>query len=90
MKLAKYFSFFSQIFCDERPNVIILLADDMGVGDFRVNQAASKVPTPNIDRLANEGVNFKVNNLSSCDYMIFTVIRTLMLVLHDAALPDTC
>ena len=60
MKLAKYFSIFSQILCDERPNVIILLADDFGLGEFRVNQANSKVPTPNIDRLANEGVNFKV------------------------------
>ena len=61
MKLAKYFSIFSQILADERPNVIILIGDDFGAGDFRVNQAASKVPTPNIDRLANEGVNFKVN-----------------------------
>ena len=60
MKLAKYFSIFSQILGDERPNVIILLADDFGLGEFRVNQANSKVPTPNIDRLANEGVNFKV------------------------------
>ena len=61
MKLAKYFSIFSQILADERPNVIILIGDDFGAGDFRVNQAASKVPTPYIDRLANEGVNFKVN-----------------------------
>ena len=60
MKLAKYFPIFSQILADERPNVIILIGDDFGAGDFRVNQAASKVPTPNIDRLANEGVNFKV------------------------------
>jgi phosphoglycerol transferase MdoB-like AlkP superfamily enzyme len=60
MKLAKYFSILSQVLCDERPNVIILLADDFGLGEFRVNQANSKVPTPNIDRLANEGVNFKV------------------------------
>ena len=60
MKLAKYFSLFSNIFCDGRPNVIILIADDFGVGDFRVNQAKGKVPTPNIDRLGSEGVNFKV------------------------------
>jgi len=61
MKLAKTFLIFSNILCDDRPNVIILIGDDFGAGDFRVNQAASKVPTPNIDRLANEGVNFKVN-----------------------------
>ena len=73
MKLAKYFSFFSQILCDERPNVIILLADDFGLGEFRVNQANSKVPTPNIDRLANEGVNFKVKyfNLSGLGDQLF-------------------
>ena len=73
MKLAKYFSVFSQILCDERPNVIILLADDFGLGEFRVNQANSKVPTPNIDRLANEGVNFKVTyfNPSRLDDQLF-------------------
>ena len=68
MKLAKYFSIFSQILADERPNVIILIGDDFGAGDFRVNQAASKVPTPNIDRLANEGVNFKVKYKKKTDF----------------------
>ena len=77
MKLAKYFSVFSQILCDERPNVIILLADDFGLGEFRVNQANSKVPTPNIDRLANEGVNFKVTyfNPSRLDDQLFGTIN---------------
>ena len=60
MKIPKYFSIFSQIIADERPNVILLLADDFGVGDFRVNQANAPVPTPNIDRLGTEGINFKV------------------------------
>jgi len=37
-----------------RPNVVILLADDMGWGDLGCYGSA--IPTPNIDRLASEGV----------------------------------
>ncbi len=39
------------------PNVIVILADDLGYGDLGV-YGASAVKTPNIDRLANEGVRF--------------------------------
>ncbi len=39
----------------ERPNVIILLADDLGYGDLGV-QGGRDVATPNIDRLAAQGV----------------------------------
>jgi arylsulfatase A-like enzyme len=38
---------------DNRPNVIVIVADDMGSGDF--GAAGGKLPTPNIDRLANSG-----------------------------------
>lgn len=40
-----------------RPNVIVILADDMGYGDVSA-YGASSLSTPNIDRLANEGVSF--------------------------------
>lgn len=40
---------------DERPNIIILLADDLGYGDLGV-QGGRDVATPNIDRLAEQGV----------------------------------
>ena len=40
---------FLQIIFAKRPNVIILLTDDFGIGDFQVNHEAAKVPTPNID-----------------------------------------
>ena len=40
------------------PNIVFVLADDMGYGDPRCQNEASKVPTPNIDRLAREGVRF--------------------------------
>ncbi len=44
-----------------RPNVIVILADDMGINDVSVNgggHGAEGVATPNIDALAHNGVNF--------------------------------
>jgi arylsulfatase A-like enzyme len=41
-----------------RPNLVIILADDMGWGDPQCYQANSKITTPNIDRLAAEGIRF--------------------------------
>ena len=41
----------------DRPNVVIIYGDDVGFADVGVNGAA-KIPTPNIDRLAAEGLNF--------------------------------
>lgn len=42
----------------DRPNVVIILADDMGFGDVSFNNPQSRVNTPNIDRLACDGVSF--------------------------------
>lgn len=42
----------------ERPNIVIILADDLGYGDTGVYNSASKIPTPNIDRLAKDGMQF--------------------------------
>jgi len=77
MKISKFLPIFSQIAADQRPNVILLLADDFGVGSFQVNQANAPVPTPNIDRLGNEGVNFKdahsgSSRCSPSRYMLMT------------------
>jgi len=41
-----------------RPNIIIIPADDLGYGDVGVYNAESKIPTPNLDRLAREGTRF--------------------------------
>ncbi len=41
-----------------RPNVIVILADDMGYGDPRCYNAESKNSTPSIDRLASQGMRF--------------------------------
>ncbi len=40
------------------PNIVFILADDMGYGDPRCFNPDSKIPTPHMDRLAGEGVKF--------------------------------
>ncbi|MBA4149557.1 MAG: sulfatase-like hydrolase/transferase [Verrucomicrobia bacterium] len=41
----------------KKPNIIVLIADDLGVGDLGFS-GAKDVPTPHLDRLAAEGVIF--------------------------------
>lgn len=46
---------------ERRPNIIFILADDLGINDistFGGGVAGGRVPTPNIDRLAAEGALF--------------------------------
>ncbi len=40
-----------------KPNIVFILADDLGYGDMSCN-GANKVQTPNMDRLALEGMRF--------------------------------
>jgi arylsulfatase A-like enzyme len=40
------------------PNIVFIMGDDMGYGDPRCYNPASKIPTPNMDRLAAEGIRF--------------------------------
>jgi len=51
---------------DTRPNIIIVLADDMGYSD--IGCYGSEIPTPNIDRLAENGLRFRhfYNTSRSC------------------------
>jgi arylsulfatase A-like enzyme len=42
---------------ERRPNIVVILADDLGYGDVGC-YGATKVRTPNIDRLAREGMRF--------------------------------
>ena len=41
----------------QKPNIIYILADDLGYGDLGV-YGQEKIKTPNIDRLAKEGIQF--------------------------------
>jgi arylsulfatase A-like enzyme len=40
------------------PNIVVILADDMGYGDPRCYNKDSKIPTPHMDRLAAQGMRF--------------------------------
>ena len=42
----------------EQPNIIFIMADDMGYGDVQAMNPQSTIPTPNLDRLAREGMTF--------------------------------
>ncbi len=41
-----------------KPNIVIILTDDLGYGDPGCYNPKSKIATPNIDRLAREGMRF--------------------------------
>jgi arylsulfatase A-like enzyme len=43
---------------DDRPNIVFILADDMGYGDVQALNPDSKIPTPNLNRLSREGMTF--------------------------------
>ncbi len=45
-------------FAAEKPNIVFIYADDLGYGDVACYNPESKVPTPNLDRLAKEGIRF--------------------------------
>ena len=54
---------FCLLFCSmtngaDKPNIIFILADDVGIGDIKCFYPKSKVTTPNIDRLASQGMSF--------------------------------
>jgi len=41
-----------------RPNIVIILADDFGVGDIQAHYPENKIPTPHLDRLVRQGRSF--------------------------------
>ena len=42
----------------KKPNIVFILADDLGYGDVACYNPDSKIPTPNLDKLASEGMKF--------------------------------
>jgi arylsulfatase A-like enzyme len=43
---------------DPKPNIVFILADDLGIGDLGCYNRDSKIPTPHLDRFASQGIRF--------------------------------
>jgi arylsulfatase len=43
---------------EQRPNIILIMVDDLGFSDIG-SYGASEIHTPNLDRLASEGIRFR-------------------------------
>ncbi|NOY81471.1 MAG: arylsulfatase [Kiritimatiellaeota bacterium] len=50
---------------ENKPNIVWIMADDMGYGDVAAFNPESRVPTPNMDRLAAQGMRFTDAHSSS-------------------------
>ena len=48
---------------NDKPNFIVFMTDDQGYGDVGFN-GCTDIPTPNIDRIAYEGVKLIIHNCS--------------------------
>ena len=50
------------------PNIVYILADDLGYGDVGCYNPDAKIPTPHVDRLAREGMRFtQFYNCAKCE-----------------------
>ena len=49
----------------QTPNIVFILADDLGYGDISAFNPESKIHTPNIDKLAEHGIAFTDAHASS-------------------------
>ncbi|MDO6597943.1 arylsulfatase [Oceanihabitans sp. 2_MG-2023] len=47
------------------PNIIYILADDLGIGDLSIYNENSKINTPNLDQMGKEGMQFTDAHTSS-------------------------
>lgn len=50
--------FTSSVHAATKPNIVFILADDLGYGDVACYNSESKVPTPHLDQLAVDGMRF--------------------------------
>ena len=69
-----------------KPNVIIIYADDLGYGDLSC-YGAEDIHTPNIDRLAEEGIRFQ--NAYSTSAVCTPARYSLMTGQYPFRNPDT-
>jgi len=62
--LGLLLGFCMSVYAQHRPNVIIIYADDLGYGDLGC-YGATKIKTPNMDRLAKRGIRFTNGHATS-------------------------
>ncbi|VGO17432.1 Arylsulfatase [Pontiella desulfatans] len=69
----------------QRPNVVIIYGDDVGFADIGINGSVM-IPTPNIDQLALEGLNFTDGHCSAatCTPSRFSMLTGLLAFRHNA------
>lgn len=53
------FLYHFQVFAQSKPNIVFILSDDMGYGDIQAYNSKSKIPTPHLNQLAQDGILFK-------------------------------
>lgn len=61
--LISFFLPFDQAAAQKKPNIVLIFADNLGVGEVNAYGGVRGVPTPNIDRIGREGIrltNFNV------------------------------
>ncbi|MEM9411937.1 MAG: arylsulfatase [Planctomycetota bacterium] len=56
--LAAWMSLLPQVGYADKPNIIVIMADDLGYGDVQPLNPNSKIATPHFNRLANDGMVF--------------------------------
>ena len=56
--LIAFLSISTSAFGEQLPNIVYILADDLGYGDLGCYNKDSKIPTPHLDQLAKEGMRF--------------------------------
>ena len=62
---SRWLLFFALLFCaaaveaaGRKPNILVILADDLGYGELGCQGFTAQIPTPNIDSIAKSGVRF--------------------------------
>ena len=58
LSILLIFSFAGSALAAKNPNIIFIMADDMGYGDVQALNSKSTIPTPHLNRLAGEGMTF--------------------------------